>query len=373
MIRLPPSVMKRFIDCVIPFRTCNLRCEYCYITHTKSWGAKLPVFPYGADHIGRALSAERLGGISLINLCGEGETLLPPEVVGIVRAILKQGHYVMVVTNGTVSKRFDEIVTLPREYLDRLLIKFSYHYLELKKRNWLDVFFGNVQRVRQAGGSVSVELTPSDEMIPHINDAVAICRARVGAVCHVTVARDERNPNLSVLTGRRMEEYRDIWSGFDSQLFRFKLSVFGEKRREYCYAGLWSGTLDLVSGELRQCYHAARIQNIFEDVGSPIRFSPVGFHCPEPHCFNAHAFMTLGVIPSFRAPHYADMRNRVCDDGSEWLKPNMKAFLSRKLDAANRGAIWAQKAQAVPRRVLRLGRRVARFFLARMTRRAPQT
>ena len=72
--------MKRFIDCVIPFRTCNLRCPYCYITHTKSFGEKLPVFPYSAEHIGRSLSAERLGGISLINLCGEGETLLPPEV-----------------------------------------------------------------------------------------------------------------------------------------------------------------------------------------------------------------------------------------------------------------------------------------------------
>lgn len=346
--------MKRFIDCVIPFRTCNLRCHYCYITHTKSFGQKLPVFPYSAEHIGRALSVERLGGVSLINLCGEGETLLPPEVVGIVHAILKQGHYVMVVTNGTIAKRFDEIAALPADCLDRLFIKFSYHYLQLKERNWLDLFFSNVQKVREAGASISVELTPSDEMIPHINDAIAICKARAGAVCHVTVARDERNPDLAILSGHSKGEYSQIWNRFDSALFRFKLGVFGEKRYEFCYAGLWSGVLNLVTGQLAQCYRARFIQNIFEDLERSIEFSPVGHHCPEPHCYNAHVFMTLGVVPSVRTPAFAEMRNRVCADGSEWLKPAFKAFISRKLGEENRewsrlermrfelGRAWAQ-------------------------------
>jgi hypothetical protein len=328
--------MKRFIDCLIPFQTCNLRCHYCYITQTKSFGQKLPVFPYGADHIGRALAADRLGGVSLINVCGEGETLLPPEVVGIVHEILKQGHYVMVVTNGTIAKRFDEIAALPADCLERLLIKFSFHYLELQKRGWLDLFFNNVQKVRQAGASISVELTPSDEMIPHVDDAIAICRERAGAPCHVTVARDERNPELAILTGRSKAEYQHIWERFDSALFRFKLKVFGEKRREFCYAGLWSGTLDLVSGNLRQCYRGGTIQNVYENLDRPIPFQPIGRHCPEPHCYNAHAFMTLGVIPSVRTPRFAEMRDRICADGSEWLKPGFKAFISRKLGDENR-------------------------------------
>ena len=332
--------MKRFIDCVIPFRTCNLRCHYCYITHTKSWGAKLPVFSHSAEHIGRALSVERLGGVSLINICGEGETLLPPEVVGIVHEILKQGHYVMVVTNGTVSKRFDEIAALPADCLDRLMIKFSFHYLELKKRGWLDLFFNNVAKIRAAGASISVELTPSDEMIPHIDEAIALCQARVGAACHVTVARDERNPDLSILTGHSKPEYQKIWDRFDSELFRFKMSVFGIKRREFCYAGLWSGTLDLVSGNLRRCYRGGTIQDIYEDLDRPIPFHPIGCHCPEPHCFNAHAFMTLGVVPSVRTPPFAEMRNRTCADGSEWLTPGFKAFISRKLGDENQEWSW---------------------------------
>lgn len=360
--------MKRFIDCLIRFRTCNLRCHYCYITHTESFGQKLPVFPYGADHIGRALSVERLGGVSLINLCGEGETLLPPEVVGIVHAILKQGHYVMVVTNGTVSKRFDEIAALPADDLDRLLVKFSFHYLELKKRGWLDLFFDNVQKVRKAGASISVELTPSDEMIPHIEDAIALCQARVGAVCHVTVARDERNPDLAILSAHPKAEYRQIWGRFDSDLFRFKLGVFGEKRHEFCYAGLWSGTLDLASGELWQCYHAARLQNIYKELDRPIQFSPVGCHCPEPHCYNAHAFMTLGVIPSVQTPPFENMRNRPCADGSEWLTPAMKAFLGRKLGDANPEWTWLERQRFEIGRTwsrTRIGRK-AQALLARL-------
>lgn len=34
-------------------------------------------------------------------------------------------------------------------------------------------------------------------------------------------------------------------------------------------------------------------------------------------------------------PTYAEERNRVCEDGSEWLKPEMKAFMSGKLYESN--------------------------------------
>ena len=54
----------------------------------------------------KALSKERLGGICLINFCGGGETLLPPEIVKYIRVLLEEGHYIMIVTNATVSKRF---------------------------------------------------------------------------------------------------------------------------------------------------------------------------------------------------------------------------------------------------------------------------
>lgn len=327
--------MKRFIDCIFPAKACNLRCHYCYITHTGSFGEKLPVFPYSADHIGRALTVERLGGVCHMNICGEGETLLPPEMTGIVQAILKNGHYVMVVTNGTLKARFDEIVTWPTDILSRLGFKFSYHYLEFKRRGLLHTFFDNVKKVRAAGCSFSVELTPSDEMIPHIDDAMSLCREQVGAVCHVTVARNEADPSLPILTNLSKEDYMATWGKFKSNLFDYKMSVFGVKRREFCYAGEWSAFLNILTGDLAQCYKGRMLQNIYKDVNQPITFLPVGAHCAEEHCYNAHAYLTLGVIPTLQAPPYASLRNRLCADGSEWLTPAMKEFLSRRLGDFN--------------------------------------
>ena len=37
-----------------------------------------------------------------------------------------------------------------------------------------------------------------------------------------------------------------------------------------------------------------------------------------------HAFLTLGVIPELETPTYADIRNRVCEDGREWLSKEVK-------------------------------------------------
>lgn len=335
--------MKRYFDCIISFRTCNLRCDYCYITHTQSWGHALPKFRYDAERIGRALKPERLGGICLFNIVGEGETVLPPEIVGIIHSILKQGHYITLVTNGTISQRFDEIAALPPDCLSRLMVKFSFHYLELKRKNWMDKFFDNVNKVRKAGCSISLELTPTDDLIPLMDDIIALCQQRVGAPCHVTVARDERDPALPLLTKHTRAQYEEIWSRFQSDLFKFKLKVFGEKRLEFCYAGVWSTVLELTTGELHQCYKGESLQNIFEDPDRPIRWKPVGCHCPEPHCYNAHGFMTLGVIPSVPTPTLTDMRNRVCAVGSEWLAPNVKEFLSRKLGNANREFTWLER------------------------------
>ncbi len=327
--------MKRFIDCIIPFRTCNLRCKYCYITHTKSWGQKLPEFHYNADHIGQALSVKRLGGISLINICGEGETLLPPEIIDIVYNILKNGHYVMIVTNGTVSKRFNQLTEFPVEYLNRLLFKFSFHYLELKRKTWLNIFFENIRKVRKVGCSISLELTPCDEAIPHIDEIISLSVNELEAKCHITVARDEKRASLPILTKYSRTEYENIWNTFDSDLFKFKMQVFNRKIHEYCYAGLWSCVLNLVTGDLKQCYGGKLLQNIYNDTERPIKFSPIGHHCRQPHCYNAHAFMTLGVIPSIITPPFAEMRNRFCNDGSEWLTPVMKSFLQKKLKDEN--------------------------------------
>ena len=102
--------MARFIDCYIPINTCNLRCPYCYITQSKRWDAPLPKVTYATETIIHALSQKRLGGVCHFNICGNGETLLCPQLTDIVEGLLREGHFVFIVTNGTVTKVIDKML-----------------------------------------------------------------------------------------------------------------------------------------------------------------------------------------------------------------------------------------------------------------------
>ncbi|MBR1808754.1 MAG: radical SAM protein [Paludibacteraceae bacterium] len=324
--------LKRFIDIYVPIESCTLRCDYCYITHHRLFNNKLPKFNYDADTIRKALSKERLGGTCLLNLCAGGETLLAPEMPQYIKALLEEGHYVMVVTNATVDRAFNEMATWPKDLLERLFFKFSYHYMELKKRNLFDRFFNNIRKMRDAGASFTLELTPYDDLVPYIDELKQKAFEELGAIPHVTVARDEHYMGVKpILTKMTREEYQKTWSVFDSKLFDFKFSIFGVKRKEFCYAGAWTGYLNMQTGTLIQCYGFGWTQNIFDDIEKPIKWRPVANCCQEPHCFNGHSWIGLGAIPEIDAPTYAEMRNRVCIDGTEWLQPKMHAFMSQRL------------------------------------------
>lgn len=336
--------IKRFLDIYVPVTTCTLRCHYCYITQHRLFEGALPEFKYSPSHVRQALSKTRLGGTCLINFCGGGETLLAPQMVEYVRELLEEGHYVMIVTNATVSKRFDEMALFPKKLLSHLFFKFSYHYMELKKRNLIEIFFKNVCKMRDAGASFTLEATPSDELIPYISEMQQAAIDHVGAVNHITVARDERvNGELPILTKMNREQYKKTWSVFKSEFFDYKMSIFGVKRKEFCYAGAWSLYINLGTGVATQCYCSYFSQNIFEDISKPIKFKPVGNNCMQEHCYNGHAFLVLGLIPELSTPTYGEIRNRVCADGSEWLKPEMKAFMSTKLYESNKQYSMLQK------------------------------
>ncbi len=325
----------KFIDCCIPVTTCNFRCHYCYITQNKRWADKLPVFKYSPKQIASALSKERMGGTCLLNMCGGGETLLPPEMTDIVRCCLEEGHYVMLVTNGTVTKRIEEILSLDKELLKRLFFKFSFQYLELKRTKMMDRFFDNIRKVKASPASFTVELTVVDELVPYIQDIKDICMKELGALCHLTIARDESKPSVPRLSKYSEEEFRQIWQDFNSPMFDFKLPLFGKKRTEFCYAGKWSYVLDFGTGDLYPCYGIQPIQNIFEDPVAPIKESPVACHCPHPHCWNNHAFLCFGDIVGFPAPRYSEIRDRICVDGTHWIKPEFQEIFNQRLDENN--------------------------------------
>ncbi len=340
--------IKRFIECYIPTETCNLRCHYCYITQQRKFNNKLISLTQSKETIRAALSKERMGGVCLINFCAGGETLLSAELLAVVRELLSEGHYVMVVTNGTLTNRFEEIATWGKELLSRLFFKFSFHFLELKRLGWLDRFFENVERMKESGASFTVEVTPSDELIPYIDELKSVCMERLGALCHITVARDDRTDGIDHLSVHDFETYQKIWGQFDSLLFDFKASIFYHKRREFCYAGDWSVHLNLETGVLRQCYCGRDLGNIYEDPSAPLQFEAIGCKCSFPHCYNGHAFLTLGVIPELETPFYGDVRDRVTADGSRWLGEQMSALMHTKLAESNRE--YTQKEKTLLRR-----------------------
>lgn len=337
--------IKRFIDCYIPTETCNLKCHYCYITQQRKFNNKLASFSHSPEEIRKALSKKRLGGTCLLNLCAGGETLLSSEVLPAVRQLILEGHYVMIVTNGTVTKRFEEVAQWPRELLSHLFFKFSFHFLELNRLNASNRFFDNVRRVRDAGASFTVEITPSDELIPYIDEVKRTCMENLGAICHVTIARDDKTNGIDVLSSLCFEDYIETWKTFDSALFDFKSTIFYQHRNEFCYAGEWSAYLNLDTGVLRQCYCGKELDRIYENVNMPIHFEAVGHDCKVAHCYNGHAFLTLGNIPELDAPTYAETRNRVCKNGSEWLKPEMKAIMSSRLCESNNEYSFLRKAE----------------------------
>ena len=327
--------IKKLILCHVPISACNLRCQYCYITLTKSWDAPHPKFRYSPEYIGNALTKERLGGPCFFNLCGSGETLIPAEMPSIIRELLTQGHYVEVVTNGTLSARFAEIAALPKDLLERLSFKFSFHLRELERLGFMDAFFRNIETMHRCGCSFTVELPPADDLVPRVEEIKGICRARLGALCQLTILRDDRKPDIPVLSGVDLDEYYRNWESFDSDMLNYKQTIFNRHQNEFCYAGAWSFYFDLATGDARKCYAFPTQINLYQDPNASLDFPAVGYNCPLAHCYNGHALMTFGIIPGQTDVTYADIRNRTRSDGTEWLNGKMKAFMSSKLQESN--------------------------------------
>ncbi len=330
---------KRFLECLLPITECNLRCEYCYVIQKNLRGAKWPTL-YSVEQITQALTKERLGGICWISICGAGETFLSQDTVPLVTNLLKNGHYVNVTTNGTITPRIKELCALPLELRERLHLAFSLHYVELKNKNLLQVFVDNIKRVKAAGCSFLVQINLYDGYVPYWDEIKEFSMREFGAPPQVALTRAEGDGEYKIHFSGTMDEYVQIGKKFESPLFDFTVKNFNILRKEFCYAGDWSGTLNLGTGILTSCYGDGISQNIFEDVSRPIEFCAMGKNCKNTFCFNSSHFLSLGVIPSLTTPTYASLRNR---EIAGWYNPKMQAFLSNKLCQSNRRYSWLER------------------------------
>lgn len=328
--------VKRVVNCPVPVTACNFKCHYCYIGQTDGFSGEIRELNHSPEFIAQALSLKRMGGPCLINICGMGETLLAPYVVELTKCLLGQGHYVTLVTNGTISKRFDELCALPENLLERLFIKFSFHYLELTRLGLMDTFFANIKKIKKSTASFTVELTANDESIAHIDDIRSVCLEELGAVCHIIESRNNNDSGMGRLTQLPCEDHLKAWSACDSDLIRFQQTTWGKKRKEFCYAGDWVLNFYMETGDVTACLGGGhKITNLYDDIERPLNATAIGTNCPWPHCYSSYFVMTNGAVPSVETPCYGLMRNRVCPDGTEWLKPKIKAFFSSQFKESN--------------------------------------
>jgi len=251
----------------------------------------------------------------------------------IIYNILKQSHFVNITTNGTITQRFNEIITtIPSTLLKQLHFAFSFHYLELIRTNNLDVFFNNVKKINTAGCSYLIQINLYDKYIPYWDKIKKIVKEHTGAFPQVALTREKTKKGYRIMTKKSIEEYTAIAREMDSPLFEFTLKNFKVKRKEFCYAGEWSGKLNMATGILTGCYGYGISQNIFKDIKKPIKFEAIGKNCPFDYCFNSSHLMSLGIIPSLNTPTYAELRNR---KKANWYSDEMNSFLSKKLSDNN--------------------------------------
>lgn len=327
--------IKRFFECLIPVTSCNLHCEYCYVIQRKNRKMEIPKLKYTSEIIGKGLTIERLGGVCYFSICGAGETLLSEDTVKIAYELLKNGHYVNLTTNGTITKRINEILDFPKEFLSRLHFAFSFHYNELQRLNLIKTFFLNINKIRESECSFVCQINLCDEYLSNWQELKELCIQEIGAAPQVATTRKEQEEcgkinKIEYLTNLPEDEYLNKGKEFNSPLFEFTVKNFNVKREEFCYAGDWSGTLNLGTGILSKCY-GLKVQDLFEDVSRPIDFTAIG-KCNSLFCMNSSHFMSLGVIPDIDTPSYADLRNR---KEAGWYTEKMENFLKQKLQDNN--------------------------------------
>ena len=327
---------KKILLIHVPLSICNFRCHYCYLAQRQvCFEGVQPKMDYSPEQVAYALRPERLGGPCYLNFCAAGETLLTNNLEKYVRLLCEEGHYAEVVTNLSITKALDEFLSWDKELLKHLEFKCSFHYLELKKKGLLDKFAENVNKIWEAGASANIEITPSDELIPCIEEVKEFSNKHFGALPHLTIARNDNTNQIERLTKLSLSEYNAIWHQFHSEFWEFKTSIFGNKQRDFCYAGAWSAYINLATGYATACYCAPSLGNVFENPDTPFPEIPVG-KCPIAHCYNGHNLMTQGLIPYAYNVNYGDIRDRKKIDGSHWLQPELKAFFNEKLVNSNK-------------------------------------
>ncbi|MDE6845118.1 MAG: polysaccharide pyruvyl transferase family protein [Lachnospiraceae bacterium] len=333
----PQSIQRRrihkFIELLVHGTTeCNFHCEYCYVWRKHEFTPGSITSEYTAKEIREALSQAKLGGPCHINACALGETLLSKDIVELTYELLDEGHYLSIITNGTITPRIDAILQFPDELLERMFFKLSFHYAELKRTKLSDVFWKNADKIKNSPCSYSIEITPCDNLIDEIDNIKKEFAVHAGsAMPHITFTRDTNKEGLDLLSELSLEEYKNVWQTFDSDLFNLKCDLYKKKIHQTCYAGSWSYRVNVVNGNLQSCYQQELVGTVFDEGQKVLPVMPVGHGCRLDYCFNNHAFLAWGDAPEIVCDNYFKVRDRRAEDSTHWVKGTYAAAMQQKL------------------------------------------
>ncbi len=270
----------------------------------------------------------------MFNISGSGETLLCPEIVEITEGLLRNGHYVALINNCTVTNRIQQLAAMPASYKERLFFKVSFHYRELRKRKMLMDFVINVNLLKTAGIAYSIEIVSNDCILDDLDELKEFSMRNFGALPHVLTGRDEYVAGTYPRSKTKLthDEYNAIWASFDSDLFAYQQRDYDIPHREFCYAGVYTGTLLLSTGDFTPCPGTRKVTNFFEDLESRIRFLPMGHSCPFPNCYCGFFLHVLAGVARDYDPgvYFRQFRDRLCTDGSYWLTPSIREAFSHR-------------------------------------------
>ncbi len=325
----------RYIECYINEQACNLRCGYCYVGQHDTIAKKVIKLKHSPEFIARSLSAERLGGRCLISICANGEPLISSDMVNLMELLLREGHYLYVISNGTITKALERLEKLPRTLISHLFIRFSFHYFELKRLNLLGQYFENIKRFHNSGGSYTVFLVGSEDYITEIDKIKSLCMENLGALPHVDYVRDEseqKNAGLKLKTDQDKASYVQIWESFDSEFLRCREKLDGIPGG-MCHAGNQAVHLDLMTGTMSRCPRGRVIDHIYENIHRKILFLESPEPCPLPFCICAPVFYSFGLKPDRTdLPTFYELWNRDTQDKGPWIQEEAKEFFSSRLD-----------------------------------------
>ena len=306
---------------------CNMECSYCYVDFTDPKLKHNSSFPHSIDFILRALSPKRLGSYAFFSMCSDGETMLKPGIIELTYGLLEEGHYVGLITNGTVTEKVKQLIAFPELLRKRLLVQNSMHFDELKKKKSFEVYFNNINALRRSGISVNATMPGSDEDVKNIPEIKELFMKNIAFLPMISPIRGEkREEQKGFPLGSKYswDEYMDVWKNFKSPSIESRRHTLNHIE-EKCYAGMNCGYINLQTGDLLTCVPGRKLGNIYKDIMGEFPLLKEGsYTCPYEFCSHNGFFLSGREINGAVLPTLYEFHNRYDINGNPTFSDEIK-------------------------------------------------